>query len=398
MKQLVFALVDCDSFYASCESHSLFRPDLKSSAVIVASNNDGAVVARNKKAKALGIKMGEPLFKIQDLLRRECVAVFSSNYATYANMSARVMRTLARFTPSLEVYSIDEAFLDLTGMTVELNALGHEIRNTISRNIGLSVGVGISTTKTLAKLANRAAKTYPGCGGVVDLTDPTRQRRLMSITPVEDVWGIGRRLSARLNALGIMTAKDLADADTRFIREQFSVVVERTVRELRGESCMPLELIPPVQKQIVHSRSFGAPITAFSDMREALHCYAAKATEKMRKQKLRVKTFSVFIQTSPFKDGYYYNSASTQLCDPTSDTRLILAHSTKLLKSIWRDGYFYIRAGIMLLELRPAETEQLPLMGVTDTRSEALMDLIDGINKKSGAKIQFGSQIGRAHV
>lgn len=281
----------------------------------------------------------------------------------------------------------------MTGFNTGLSTLGHEIRNTVANETGLSVGVGISTTKTLAKLANHAAKTYPACGGVVDLTDPIRQARLMAITPVEEVWGIGKRISARLNALGIKTAKDLADADTRFIRDQFSVVVEKTVRELRGESCLSLELVPPTQKQIVHSRAFGAPVTTIGEMREALHNYAAKAAEKMRKQRLRVKTFSVFIQTSLFKEGgYYYNSATAQLPDATSDTPYILGRSTELLKSIWRDDFAYVRAGIMFIELVPEKFEQLSLMGVRDLRRDTLMALIDSINQKSGAKLQFGSQ------
>lgn len=393
MKRKVFALADIDSFYASVEANSLFRPDLKYSPVIVASNNDGCVVSRNRRAKALGIKMGAPLFSIADLIQKERVTVFSSNYALYANMTARVMKVLGTFTPDQEVYSCDESFLDLTGQDCNLIDLGFRIKQAVYVNTGLSVGVGISTTKTLAKLANYGAKKYLATKGVVDLTCPDRQARLLAITPVEEVWGVGRRIAARLKDLGIETAVALAEADTRFIRDQFSIVLEKTVRELRGESVMPLELIPPKQKQIVHSRAFGRPVVAFAELREAAHSYAVKAMEKARKQGLRVRTLSVFIQTSPFREqDYYYNSAVAQFPVATGDTRIVLSIVSDLLKSIWKENKKYIRAGVMLIELEPVGTEQLQLLDERDERAERLMQVMDSINSRGKARVYFASQ------
>lgn len=240
-----FALVDCNNFYASCEK--LFRPDLADRAVVVLSNNDGCVVARSKEAKALGIKMGVPVFQIRELINKHKVVAFSSNYALYADMSARVMRTLEDMVPAVEVYSIDEAFVDLSGManSINLTDFGQLIRQRIQQWIGITVCVGIAPTKTLAKLANHGAKSWPKTGGVVDLTSKERQRKLMALLPVNEVWGIGGRLTKRLDDIGIHTVLQLADAPTKLIRQQFSVVVERTVMELNGESCIELEDIPP---------------------------------------------------------------------------------------------------------------------------------------------------------
>lgn len=396
MTQKVFALVDCDSFYASVEANSLFRPDLKYSPVIVASNNDGCVVARNRLAKGLGIKMGAPLFTLGDIIQKERVAVFSSNYALYANMSARVMRILGTFTPEQEVYSIDESFLNLTGQGGDMAQLGLRIKDTVNCHTGLSVGVGISTTKTLAKLASYAGKKYQGTGGVVDLMSPDRQRRLMAITPVEEVWGVGSRIAARLQGMGVETAEALADVDTRLIRQQFSIVLEKTVRELRGESVMPLELVPPQQKQIVHSRAFGRPIELITEMQQALHSYAAKALEKARKKGLRVRALSVFVQTSPYReDAFYYNVATAEFPLSTADTRKVLSAINKLLERIWRDNKKYVRAGVMLIDLESAEKEQILLFEQRDTRSEELMRLIDSINEKRKGSIFFASQGGK---
>lgn len=391
----VYALVDCDSFYCSVEGNSLFRPDLvaTNAAIICASNNDGCVVARNRRAKELGIKMGEPLFKIQELIRKHNVAVFSSNYALYANMSTRVMRILGGFTPEMEVYSCDEAFLDLTGQTCDLETLGRKIKATVREHTGLSVGVGISTTKTLAKLASYGGKKYRATNGVVDLTCESRQKRLMAITPVDEVWGVGRRIAARLRDIGIETAAELAEVDTRFIRDQFSVVLERTVRELRGESVLSLELVKPTQKQIVHSRAFGQPVTSHDELREAVHSYAVKAMEKARKNNLNVKTMSVFIQTNPFQDsGYYYNSAAVQFPLATSNTFDILRAVSKILHSIWLPNKRYVRAGIMLIELEPVGKEQLSLIETRNVKAEKLMKVIDEINATGKAKLLFGSQ------
>ncbi|WDG08924.1 translesion error-prone DNA polymerase V subunit UmuC [Vibrio campbellii] len=392
----VFALVDCNNFYASCEK--LFRPDLKDTPVVVLSNNDGCVVARSREAKLLGIKMGVPVFQIKAEMQRHGILAFSSNYALYADLSSRVMRTLEEMAPRVEVYSIDEAFLDLTGIesAISLVEFGQQVRERIGHWIGITVCVGIAPTKTLAKLANHAAKKYPATQGVVDLTNPDRQRRLLELVPVDDVWGVGRRLSKRLNALGITTALDLANASPRAIRDQFSVVLERTVRELNGESCIELEEIPPTKKQIVCSRSFGAKVTQFELLREAVCEYATRATEKLRKEQQQAKVMTVFIRTSPFKDNepQYSNSASGELLVPSCDTRDFIELANHLLKRIWKDGFRYAKAGVMLSDFYDPGMFQPGLFDDVSTRSNSqqLMSVLDTINQSGAGKVFFAGQ------
>jgi len=392
----VFALVDCNNFYASCEK--LFRPDLKDTPVVVLSNNDGCVVARSREAKLLGIKMGVPVFQIKAEMQRHGILAFSSNYALYADLSSRVMRTLEEMAPRVEVYSIDEAFLDLTGIesAISLVEFGQQVRERIGHWIGITVCVGIAPTKTLAKLANHAAKKYPATQGVVDLTNPDRQRRLLALVPVDDVWGVGRRLSKRLNALGITTALDLANASPRAIRDQFSVVLERTVRELNGESCIELEEIPPTKKQIVCSRSFGVKVTQFELLREAVCEYATRATEKLRKEQQQAKVMTVFIRTSPFKDNepQYSNSASGELLIPSCDTRDFIELASHLLKRIWKDGFRYAKAGVMLSDFYDPGMFQPGLFDDVSTRSNSqqLMSVLDTINQSGAGKVFFAGQ------
>lgn len=392
----VFALVDCNNFYASCEK--LFRPDLKDTPVVVLSNNDGCVVARSREAKSLGIKMGVPAFQIKAEMQRHGILAFSSNYALYADLSSRVMRTLEEMAPRVEVYSIDEAFLDLTGIesAISLVEFGQQVRERIGHWIGITVCVGIAPTKTLAKLANHAAKKYPATQGVVDLTNPDRQRRLLALVPVDDVWGVGRRLLKRLNALGITTALDLANASPRAIRDQFSVVLERTVRELNGESCIELEEIPPTKKQIVCSRSFGEKVTQFELLREAVCEYATRATEKLRKEQQQAKVMTVFIRTSPFKDNeqQYSNSASGELLIPSCDTRDFIELANHLLKRIWKDGFRYAKAGVMLSDFYDLGMFQPGLFDDVSTRSNSqqLMSVLDTINQSGAGKVFFAGQ------
>ncbi|QLU52880.1 translesion error-prone DNA polymerase V subunit UmuC [Citrobacter sp. RHBSTW-00696] len=392
----VFALVDCNNFYASCEK--LFRPDLKDTPVVVLSNNDGCVVARSREAKLLGIKMGVPVFQIKSEMQRHGILAFSSNYALYADLSSRVMRTLEEMAPRVEVYSIDEAFLDLTGIesAISLVEFGQQVRERIGHWIGITVCVGIAPTKTLAKLANHAAKKYPATQGVVDLTNPDRQRRLLALVPVDDVWGVGKRLSKRLNALGITTALDLANASPRAIRDQFSVVLERTVRELNGESCIELEEIPTTKKQIVCSRSFGAKVTQFELLREAVCEYATRATEKLRKEQQQAKVMTVFVRTSPFKDNepQYSNSTSGELLIPSCDTRDFIELANHLLKRIWKDGFRYAKAGVMLSDFYDPGMFQAGLFDDISTRSNSqqLMSVLDTINQSGAGKVFFAGQ------
>jgi DNA polymerase V len=392
----VFALVDCNNFYASCEK--LFRPDLKAVPLVVLSNNDGCVVARSPEAKALGIKMGVPAFQIQSLIEEHGIAVFSSNYALYADMSQRVMTTLEQLAPAVEVYSIDEAFLDLTGVSsaISLAAFGHQVRQTIQDWIGITVCVGIAPTKTLAKLANHAAKQYRATAGVVDLTSPTRQRKLLALVPVSEVWGIGRQLTARLAGLGIRTALELADADPKLMRKTFSVVVERTVWELNGESCLPLEMAPAAKKEIVCSRSFGERITTLVAMREAIATYISRAAEKLRGEGQSAKAVTVFLRTSAFnqQEPFYSKSATATLSVPTDDTRDLQAKALALLGQLWRDGFRYAKAGVMLSDFYAPGVYQPGLFDTATPRanSKALMGVVDTINHSGLGKVWFAGQ------
>ncbi|QJK92132.1 Y-family DNA polymerase [Klebsiella pneumoniae] len=384
----MFALCDVNSFYASCET--VFRPDLKGRPVVVLSNNDGCVIARSPEAKPF-VKMGEPYFKQKDMFRRHGIIAFSSNYELYADMSNRVMTTLEELSPRCEIYSIDEAFCDLTGVRNcrDLTDFGREIRETVLRRTHLTVGVGIAQTKTLAKLANHAAKQWQRqTGGVVDLSNLERQRKLMALLPVDEVWGVGRRISKKLEAMGIKTVLQLADTDIRFIRKHFNVVLERTVRELRGEPCLGLEEFAPVKQEIVCSRSFGGRITEYHEMRQAICSYASRAAEKLRGEHQYCRFISAFVKTSPFalNEPYYGNSASVKLLTPTQDSRDIITAATKCLDAIWRDGHRYQKAGVMLGDFYSQGVAQLNLFDDNAPRknSEKLMEVLDHLNAKGG--------------
>ncbi|HEC1253808.1 Y-family DNA polymerase [Escherichia coli] len=385
----MFALVDVNSFYASCET--AFRPDLKGRPVVVLSNNDGCVIARNAEAKTVGVKMGDPYFKQKDLFRRYGVVCFSSNYELYADMSSRVMFTLEALSPRCEIYSIDEAFCDLAGVRNcrVLADFGRELKDAVYQNTGLAVGVGIAQTKTLAKLANHAAKKWQRqTGGVVDLSNLDRQRKLMAALPVDEVWGVGRRISKKLEAMGIKTVLDLADTDIRFIRKHFNVVLERTVRELRGEPCLELEEYAPVKQEIVCSRSFGERISDYDSMRQAICSYASRAAEKLRGEHQYCRFISTFVKTSPFalNEAYYGNSASVKLITPTQDSRDIIAAATRSLDAIWKDGHRYQKAGVMLGDFFSQGIAQLNLFDDNAPRrgSEKLMEVLDHLNAKEG--------------
>ncbi|MEL4013927.1 Y-family DNA polymerase [Dryocola clanedunensis] len=392
----MFALADVNSFYASCET--VFRPDLKGRPVVVLSNNDGCVIARNAEAKSLGVPMGTPWFKMRSEFERHKIVTFSSNYALYADMSARVMTILEEMSPCVEIYSIDEAFIDLHGVShcQNLETFGQEVRAKVLQWTGLTVGVGIGPTKTLAKLANHAAKKWPQTGGVVDLSIMARQRKLMNLVDVGDVWGIGRRISKKLNDMGIKTALQLADASAPFIRKHFSVVLERTVRELRGESCLALEEFVPTKQQIICSRSFGDRVSDYEQMREAICSHAARAAEKLRGEHQYCRHISAFVKTSPFavNEAYYGNTAGTKLQTPTQDSRDIVAAATKCLDTIWREGHRFQKCGVMLGDFYSQGVAQLGLFDEYQPRSnsEQLMAVLDGINHSGKGRIWFAGQ------
>lgn len=385
----MFALVDVNSFYASCET--VFRPDLQGKPVVVLSNNDGCVVACNAEAKNCGVQMGGPYFKQKELFHHYGVTAFSSNYELYADMSERVMTTLEEICPSVEKYSIDEAFCYFSDVhnCRNLAELGRHIRATLLLYTHLTVGVGIAPTKTLAKLANHAAKKWQiRTGGVVDLSGVDLQRKLMAKLAVSEVWGIGRRISKKLDAMGIKTTLQLAETDIRFIRKNFSVVLERTVRELRGESCLGFEEFVPTKQEIICSRSFGERLTEYEHMRQALCSYAARAAEKLRAEHQYCRHISAFVKTSPFSanERYYGNQAMVKLLTPTQDTRDIIAAATCCLNGIWRNGLHYQKAGVMLGDFFSQGVAQLNLFDENPPRanSEALMQVIDDINNKKG--------------
>lgn len=392
----MFALVDVNSFYTSCEV--VFRPDLQGKAIIVVSNNDGCVISRSAEAKQLGIKMGEPYFKLKNNSYNTQLHVFSSNYALYADLSERVMQTLADMSPAIEHYSIDEAFVNLSAVNncVSLEEFGHDMRNQVLRHTGLTVGVGIAQTKTLAKLANHAAKTWRGTAGVVDLSNTDRQRKLLALVAVEDVWGIGRRLSKKLNMMGIETALDLAESSLWVIRKNFNVVLERTVRELRGEPCLELEEFTPTKQQIICSRSFGYRITQYLDMHQAICAYAERAAEKLRGERQFCRFISVFVRTSPHADSevFYGNQASIRLTIPSNDTRDIICAATECLDRIWKEGHRYMKAGVMLADFFSSGVAQFDLFDdcVPRADSAVLMKTIDNINSSGKGKIWFAGQ------
>lgn len=381
----MFALIDCNSFYCSCER--VYRPWLDSVPVVVLSNNDGCVIARTREAKRLGIPMGAPYFQWRDQMREWGVVCFSSNYELYGQMSARVMTTLEGMFPRIEVYSIDEAFADLTGMTGDLVPLGHEARERVLRWTGIPVGVGIGPTKTLAKLANWAAKTWRKSGGVIDLRDPERCDRLLKMTEVSEVWGVGRRLTARLRPLGIQTAWDLAQYDSASLRRQFSVVLEKTARELRGISCLELEEAVPPRQMICSSKMFGCCLRDISPIREAVVAYVTKAAEKLRSQQSLAGAMQVAIRTGMHNPNQprYANAINCPLSYPTDDTRVLAAAAVRGLEAIFRQGYAYSKAEVLLMDLRQrGEFTGDLFAAAVRPGADRLMAVVDKINAREG--------------
>jgi DNA polymerase V len=395
--QPLLALVDCNNFYVSCER--VFRPDLIGRPVAVLSNNDGCIVARSKEVKDLGIKMGVPVFQVQQLINQHQIQLFSSNYTLYADMSSRVMSTLEFFAPTMEVYSIDEAFLDLTGVCHRNpTAYGHRISKAVIKATGIPVCVGMAPTKTLAKLANYAAKKWKHTEGVLDLSDPARREKLMKLVPVGEVWGIGSKTSAKLNKLGIVTVWNLACQSSQRIHKQFNVVVARTVMELNGIACIELEDITPNKQQIVCSRSFSRRLTTYDELSQALSEFCCRAAEKLRHQHSVTGCVSVFIRTSPFnpQEPHYERSATLKLSAATQDTRTLINAANRLLMEIFRMGYSYQKCGVQLSHIQPATTRgQCELFDFADdslpTENRPLMATLDHINRRFPKKLSIAA-------
>ena len=379
------ALVDCNNFYASCER--VFQPQLRDQPVVVLSNNDGCVIARSNEAKALGIEMGAPWHLNREKFSKSGVWVKSSNYTLYGDMSARVMKTLLVFSPVLEIYSIDEAFLGLEGFDERLAAHMQDLRATVLQWTGIPVSVGVAPTKTLAKVANRLAKRDLASHGVKVLMDTSSQEAALAKLELTDLWGVARRLSERLKEQSIKTPLALRDADPKTIRQNFGVVGERIVSELRGIPCIDIEDVVPNRKSLIASRSFGRPVEALNEMQDAVAAYASRAAEKMRRQGLSTANIIVFIETNPFKkqDRQYRASQSVQLPIATSDTGRLVAAAKNGLRRIWAEGYKYKKAGVMLLDLVPASGIQGSLFDLPDSpASLARMRAFDAINRRYG--------------
>lgn len=383
-----FALVDCNDFYASCER--VFDAGLTGKPVVVLSNNDGCVVARSSEAKALGVEMGVPLFQIRHLVESHSIKVYSSNYALYGDMSQRVMGALQSFTPEVEIYSIDEAFMLLGGCRYGsppvLRDLGWEIRERVRRDTGVPVTIGIAETKTLAKLANHLAKNSRKAAGVLDLTGSPYRDEALARTPVEEVWGVGQAHSKVLKQKGILTALQLRDVDTQWAREAMTVVGARIVMELRGVNCMPLEVCPPSKKSLTCSRTFGKATPSLTDLREAVSLYTTRVAEKLRRARLATGVVTVFVHTDRFADGPQYHNAGTHtLSYPTDSTQEILRCALDALERIFREGFNYRKAGVMLHSLSPAEQLTLRMFG--DGKSEKfrqVMVAVDKLNRRWG--------------
>ena len=396
----VVALVDANNFYCSCER--AFNAAIHSKAVLVLSNNDGCVVARSNEVKALGIKMGQPVFECQELIEQHHIQVFSSNYPLYADVSNRIMNVLATFSPHTEVYSIDEAWIDLSHIPItSLSDYGREIRETVWRFTGIPVSLGIATTKTLSKVATEIVKQQPLSHGVLSLVHASHEEldELLENLSVEDVWGIGSRYSRLLQSRNIFTAKDLKYANQRWIRKRLTVVGERTVLELRGVACIPLETQARPKKGIMTAKSFGKSVESEEELLEAISTYTARAAEKLRKQESAASSISVFFHTNAFKKDapQYGNSLSRVLPFPTSFTPDFLNVAREMIHSIYRKGYTYKKAGVFISKIVPQEVLQADLFGDYSIEREykkaRLMCVVDLLNEWWGSNtIFFGAQ------
>ncbi len=387
--ETAYALIDGNNFYVSCER--VFNPRLHDRPVVVLSNNDGCIIARSNEAKALGIRMGQPWFEVRPTAARLGLVALSSNYALYADMSARLMRVLAAFAPRQEIYSIDECFLDMSGIPApERLRLAQELRARAARWLGLPVGVGLGPSKTLAKLANHRAKRLPELDGVCDLSGPAPamlDAHLASVA-IGDVWGVGRRLAPRLEALGIHSALDLRQTNPARLRERFSVTLARTVNELRGQSCLAIEDVPALQQQIVNSRSFGQPVNDPTALREALTQFTSRAAEKLRRQRACAGLVGVHLRlrTGPGREGLRDLQAALPLPRPSSDTRVLLRAALALLTRLYPSGASCVKAGILLGELSApsAMTADLFTDRPQTERDARLMQTLDAINTRLG--------------
>ncbi len=391
------ALVDCNNFYVSCER--AFDPRLAGKAIGILSNNDGIIVALSNELKALGVKRGAAAFKLAPwFIKKHDIRLFSSNYTLYGDMSARVMQVLSTFTPELEVYSIDEAFLSLKGFeNRDLTAYGHEIRQTVQQWLGLPVSVGIARTKTLAKVANRVAKKFPGVGGVYNMVDHPRMDKVLSWVAVEDVWGVGPQYARMLRKEGIENAWQLSQAAPNWIQQKMTIVGLRTVRELCGISCIDMELDIDPKKEIISSKSFGMPVDDLHLLQEAAAAYCSRAVEKLRAEHQVASMVMVYLTTNRFKEEpQYANYQQARLPVPSAYTPdfLVLVHA--LLEDMYKRGFNYKKVGVMLSEITHQSKAPLDFFAPTylDDERKTIMDCVDGINRRWGSHTMDYAAIG----
>lgn len=386
----MYGLVDCNNFYASCER--VFNPSLNGKPVVVLSNNDGCVIARSNEAKALGIKMGIPAYQIKDLVSSHGVAVFSSNYTLYGDMSGRVMSMLAELSPEIEVYSIDEAFVNLDGIR-DLESIGRKMVSGVTRGTGIPVSLGVAPTKTLAKIANKFVKKYPAYDQLCIIDSEEKRIKALQLTEIGDVWGIGRRQAAKLQKQGIKTAYDFTRFSGAWVRKNMTVVGERTWKELHGISCIDMENAPPAKKQICTSRSFGKMLTDIDTISEAIASHASTCAKKLRKQQSYAASLMVFIHTNNFREDLpqYWKNTVIHLPVPTNDTQEIVHYALAGLKTIYLNGYQYKKAGVIITEI--TEGAQLGLFDLVDRdKRERLMQAVDKINGEHGHNIKLAVQ------
>lgn len=379
----MYALIDCNNFYASCEQ--VFNPRLENKPLIILSNNDGCVIARSQKAKDLGIQMGDAAFLYKDRVERGEINMLSSNFTLYADMSQRVMQTLSSLSPEMEIYSIDEAFFILEEASdAALREESAQMRSKVKQWTGIPISIGVAPTKTLAKIANKAAKKEKEREGVYVLTDPAAIEERLSKTATEDIWGIGRALSDRLKRKGIYTASQLRKADDVWIRKILGVTGFQTVLELRGTSCIELVNDPEKKKSIMCSRSFAQKIEDFSYLEEAVASFASRAAEKLREQGSLASFLSVFISTSPFQEPYESRSCHINLPNPTSFTPDLIALAKSALSRIYRQGFGYKKAGVLLSDFCDEEISQLDLITPNPSSEKKLraMEMLDKVNAR----------------
>jgi DNA polymerase V len=390
----LYGLIDCNNFYASCER--VFNPSLNGKPVVILSNNDGCVIARSAEAKAIGIPMGEPAFKLKELIETHNVQVFSSNYVLYGDMSQRVMTTIAAHVPDMEIYSIDEAFLLFDGFDrIDLNEYGLNLVQTVTRNTGIPVSLGIASTKTLAKVANKFAKKYKNYRGVAIIDNDEKREKALKLTEIGDVWGIGRRYSKKLQYHGINTALDFTQRSKSWVRHNMGVVGERTWMELRGISCLEME-VPANKKSICTSRSFGKPLAQLPEIAEAVANFTAGCAEKLRAQHSYANLITVFVQTNPFSTNQpqYFNQRMMALPVPTNDSTELIHFALECFKSIFKAGYLYKKAGVIVSEIVPERPLQADLFDDRDREKyNRVMMVMDNLNTLYGRqKVKVAAQ------